>query len=228
VSSPDHRAAGPVAAAGPAPASEWATLFRVACSLVDQANIDHWTFGGGTAMMLQIDHRESRDVDFFLDDPQLLGLLDPALHDFEFEIRPTDYRGDGARALKFIFGEIGEIDFIVAAELTTMPAAMMVVENRDVLVETIPEIITKKVFHRCDAIQPRDLFDLAAASRDHEAAVIRELRPYRDQVTRTLATLSKLNPEMVNGTIAALAIKEGFKTVAKTALVRSKEILRAI
>jgi hypothetical protein len=34
-------------------------------------------FGGGTAMMLQIDHRESHDVDIFLTDPQLLASLDP-------------------------------------------------------------------------------------------------------------------------------------------------------
>jgi hypothetical protein len=39
--------------------SDWATLFREACSLIRQVNseytiINHWTFGGGTAMMLQI------------------------------------------------------------------------------------------------------------------------------------------------------------------------------
>jgi len=45
--------------------SEWPQLFRIACSLIDQVNqenpvIDRWTFGGGTAMMIQINHRESR------------------------------------------------------------------------------------------------------------------------------------------------------------------------
>src|SRR5262249_800083 len=39
--------------------------------------IDEWTFGGGTAMMPQINHRESRDIDIFLPDPQLLPFLDP-------------------------------------------------------------------------------------------------------------------------------------------------------
>jgi len=38
---------------------EFARLFRVACALIRQVNseqtiIDHWTLGGGTAMMLQI------------------------------------------------------------------------------------------------------------------------------------------------------------------------------
>jgi Nucleotidyl transferase AbiEii toxin, Type IV TA system len=54
----------------------WAQLFRIARALIRQVNsqqtiIDHWTFGGGTAMMIQINHRESRDVDIFLSDAQL-------------------------------------------------------------------------------------------------------------------------------------------------------------
>jgi hypothetical protein len=81
--------------------SDWARLFRIASALIRQVNsersiIDHWTFGGGTAMMLQINHRESRDVDIFLSDPQLLPFLDPQKHDFEFEIRPAASEGDGA------------------------------------------------------------------------------------------------------------------------------------
>ena len=56
-------------------------------------------------MMLQIDHRESRDVDFFLRDPQLLPFLDPQKQDFKFEISPSDYSGDGTRFLRFSFRE---------------------------------------------------------------------------------------------------------------------------
>jgi hypothetical protein len=59
-------------------------------------------------MMLQIDHRESRDVDIFLPDPQLLPFLDPQRHDFTFEILPGDYGGDGTGFLKFVFDNVGE------------------------------------------------------------------------------------------------------------------------
>jgi hypothetical protein len=63
--------------------SRWDELFTVACELIDQVNtpykiLDRWSFGGGTAMMLQIDHRESHDIDIFLNDPQLLPYLNPA------------------------------------------------------------------------------------------------------------------------------------------------------
>ena len=109
--------------------SGWARLFRIACSLIRQVNseqviIGSWSFGGGTAMMLQIDHRESRDVDIFLPDPQLLPFLDPKLHDFEFEIRPSDYGGDGTGFLKLSFEGLGEIDFIVAHAVTDIPTPL--------------------------------------------------------------------------------------------------------
>jgi hypothetical protein len=66
----------------PGQQQEWARLFKIACALIRQVNsgqsiIDHWTLGGGTALLLQIDHRESHDLDIFLSDPQLLAFLDP-------------------------------------------------------------------------------------------------------------------------------------------------------
>jgi hypothetical protein len=131
----------------------------MACSLIKQVNsaapvIDYWTLGGGTAMMLQIDHRESHDVDIFLQDPQLLPVLDPQKQDFTFEIRPTDYFGDGASSLKLVFKEIGEIDFIVDQPKTTEPTIECVIEGENTLLETVPEIITKKIVHRGASIKP--------------------------------------------------------------------------
>jgi len=99
-------------------------------------------------MMLQIDHRESRDVDIFLQDAQQLPFLDPQKRDFEFEIQPAAYEGDGTRVLKLVFDDIGEIDFIVAQTLTSSPTTPTVVEGEAILLETIPEIITKKIYHR--------------------------------------------------------------------------------
>lgn len=127
----------------------WASLLRIARSLIRQVNseqliIDEWTLGGGTAMMLHLDHRESRDIDIFLMDPQLLALLDPEKRDFTFEIRPAHYSGDGGKFLKFLFADLGEIDFIVRRTMTAAPAAVVMLEGEDILLETVPEIITKK------------------------------------------------------------------------------------
>jgi hypothetical protein len=179
-------------------------------------------------MMLQIDHRESHDVDIFLADPQLLPFLDPQKHDFEFEIRPVVYEGDGTGFIKLAFDKIGAIDFIVGHAMTSSPTTQAAIEGETVLLETIPEIITKKIYHRGSSIKPRDIFDIAAAGEQHADSLIAELRSYRDDVTRTLTMIDKLNAEFVNRAIAQLSIKDRYNAIAKTAIARTKEILRAV
>jgi hypothetical protein len=211
----------------------WARLFRIARALILQVNsdhsvIDHWTFGGGTAMMLQIDHRESHDVDIFLSDPQLLAFLDPQKRDFQFEIQPAGYEGDGSSFQRFAFKNVGEIDFIVGHVMTTSPTIQAVIEDEAILLETIPEIITKKIYYRGSSIKPRDIFDIAAAGEQHADSVIEALRPYRKEVEVTRMTIDKLNPDFVNSAIAQLSIKDKFRSIAKTALQQTKELLRAV
>jgi Nucleotidyl transferase AbiEii toxin, Type IV TA system len=205
----------------------------MACSLIRQVNseqtvVDGWTFGGGSAMMLQIDHRDSHDVDIFLPDPQLISFLDPQRRDFQFEIQPYAYGGDGARSLRFAFRGLGQIDFIVAHALTASPTTRASIEGEDVLLETIPEIVTKKVYYRGFALKPRDIFDIAAAGERGEVPLVEELRKYPNEVAKALATLERLDAEFVDRTIAQLAIKDQYKAIAKGALQRSKEILCAV
>ena len=215
------------------PEPAWSTLLRVALSLIRQVNsvetvIDHWTLGGDTAMMIQIDHRESHDIDIFLPDPQLLAFLDPARRDFALDGPPADYRGDGATFLKWGFQNLGEIDFIVASSLTSQPATRRTVDGEAIMLETIPEIIAKKIYHRGSSIRPRDIFDIAAAGEAHEASIIRELQPYRGEVSKALAAMDRLNPEFVSRAISQLAIKPQYEATARTASDRAKDIMRAV
>lgn len=179
-------------------------------------------------MMLQIDHRESHDVDIFLPDPQWLPFLDPQKSDFQFEIRPAGYEGDGASFQKFAFKDIGEIDFIVGRAMTPSPTIETIIESEKTQLETIPEIITKKIYHRGSTIKPRDIFDIAAAAEQHAASVIGALQSYHDEVKSTLKTLDKLNPDFVNAAIAQLSIRDKYRSVATTALERAKAILQAV
>ena len=87
----------------------------------------------------------------------------------------TSYSGDGARFLKLGFDKIGEIDFIVANALTASPTVRDTVEGETVLLDTIPEIITKKIHYRGAGIRPRDIFDIAAAAEQHATSIIKEL-----------------------------------------------------
>lgn len=179
-------------------------------------------------MMLQIDHRESHDIDIFLPDPQLLGYLDPQKRDFRFEVRPTEYDGDGTKFLKLAFEDIGQIDFIVGPPLTPSPTNRRTIEDETVDLENVPEIITKKIYHRGSNIRPRDIFDIAAAAETHADPILEALRSHRDEVAKTLLTLDRLNPDFVNAAIADMAIKDPYKSIAKTAIERAKTILSAV
>ena len=63
----------------------WAALFQSALTLTDHlATVivnPLWTFGGGTVLMLRLNHRHSRDIDLFVPDPQYLGHVTPRLSD---------------------------------------------------------------------------------------------------------------------------------------------------
>lgn len=190
--------------------------------------IDRWTFGGGTAMMLQIDHRESHDVDLFLQDPQFLPFLDPEKRDFKFDIRLISCDGDGTTFQKLIFEDVGEIDFIVSQPKTERPAVERDIEGVATLLETLPEIVAKKVIHRGASLKPRDIFDIAAAGEQHADLIVVALRSYKGQVATALNTLARLNPEFVNNAIEQLNIREKFKAVAKTAIERTRTILQAV
>lgn len=62
----------------------WPVLLGRALELIDRAQEFaeqevSWSFGGGTVLMLRLNHRHSKDVDIFLADPQLLGMFSPRL-----------------------------------------------------------------------------------------------------------------------------------------------------
>jgi hypothetical protein len=87
---------------------------------------------------------------------QLLSFLDPKPRDFEFEIRPSDYTGDGSRFLKLAFDGIGEIDFLVGHAMTGTPTTKQTVEGEQVDLEIVAEIIVKKIHYRGANIDVRN------------------------------------------------------------------------
>ncbi|MER8947235.1 nucleotidyl transferase AbiEii/AbiGii toxin family protein [Mesorhizobium sp. M0408] len=214
--------------------SEWRRLFAIAADLIDQLREKaggfefEWSFGGGTAMMIQINHRESHDVDIFLDDPQLLGFIDPSKSQLSFSTGPAAYDGDGTRFQKFAFEGLGEIDFIVAGALTRTPFEKREVEGRSVWLESIPEIIAKKVYYRGAEARPRDIFDIAAAARSHRAGVVGALRAFPDRVARTRERLAELNPEFVRRTIAQLMIMPDYEEMAADSLAIATALLEEV
>jgi hypothetical protein len=112
--------------------------------------------------------------------------------------------------------------------LTASPTTKAVIEGETTLLETIPEIIAKKIYYRGSSIKPRDIFDIAAAAEQHTDTVIQALRSYRAEVQATLDVIERLNPDFVNRAIAQLAISDKFRPVAQTALKQASKLLRAV
>lgn len=143
----------------------WAALFASALALTDHLArvIDKpvWTFGGGTVLMLRLNHRHSRDIDLFVPDPQYLGHVTPRLCDVA-ESLTTEYV-EAASSVKLLL-PTGEIDVVVGEPLTEQPWEVVQHQGRAILVETNAEIVAKKMYHRGDQAKARDLFDLCTVA----------------------------------------------------------------
>lgn len=156
----------------------WAALFASALALTDHLAevIDQprWTFGGGTVLMLRLDHRHSRDIDLFVPDPQYLGHVTPRLCQVAEDLT-TDYV-EAAGFVKLLL-PTGEIDVVVGEPLTAEPWEAVRHRGRTVLVETNAEIVAKKMYHRGDQAKARDLFDLCTVA-DLDPGAIDQAAPF--------------------------------------------------
>ena len=137
----------------------WRTLERLAQKMIADAEshagiVFAPKLGGGTRLMLALDHRISHDIDLFMRDPQWIGYLSPRLND-RFDDVLTGY-DENAVSLKLRFPD-GEIDFIVSMSLLGMPDETSPETN--FLLEPVAEVLAKKLFYRGWALTPRDLFD---------------------------------------------------------------------
>lgn len=213
--------------------SRWEDLLLQAFKIIDHVNrkdelLTSWTFGGGTALMLQIDHRESHDVDLFLDDPQLLPYVTASVEQLNFDIGKPTYNGDGSGHLKISFEGIGEIDFIVTGHITDSYAQQIKLFDRTIELETVTEIIAKKVRFRGSSIQPRDIFDIAAACEaGYEAHIIEALVDIDDYRQVAAARLEKLNEEYVTSLIVQLMLKPKFEDTPRNAIIITRRLLNS-
>lgn len=186
-------------------------------SVVGQARtsgfeLSDWTFGGGTALMRQIDHRDSHDIDLFLSDPQYLPFMNPIIQEYHLPLLPNDYELEGGHALKIVFDGIGEIDFICCPSLTEKPTKRTTIRGHDVLLETPAEIVAKKVVFRGKRLQPRDLFDIAAvAHATGGEGVAAALAPFKDECRAALHVSENMDPRFAKTIMSKLQIHAGFQ-----------------
>ena len=177
--------------------------------------------------MLQIDHRESHDIDLFLGDPQVLPFINPATQGYTISRQPSDYQTDGAQVTKLIFDDVGEIDFIVCADITDAPSVITEIRGRAVSLETPAEIVAKKIYYRGARLQPRDMFDIAAVAEaygpDYLVAPLRSCGT--EALKKALDVAQGADPQFVSAVIKKLMLREKTSSLADTSQVTTAKLL---
>jgi hypothetical protein len=142
----------------------WINLFQKAIGILENAGIaeNEWSFGGGSALSLYYNHRESFDVDIFLTDAQHLLLVTPRLNSYMEGIK--DYT-EMSNFVKLKMDK-GEIDFILAPHLTEDWYVKKEILGRKIQVESPWEIVIKKLFYRPESLKVRDVVDTAVVLRN--------------------------------------------------------------
>lgn len=161
---------------------------------------DILVMGGDTTLMYYLNHRISKDIDIFLDDPQYLNFFLPSLNGYLEHI-----------ALKYsnlsnfikISLENHEIDFIVAGNITGIEPKTETIDGFTIKMDDPREIIAKKIFYRHDSFTFRDVFDLAVVFNCDNTGLISALSGIDDNIFEVLDKrinalwdFEKKNPQM--------------------------------
>jgi len=115
--------------------------------------------GGGTRLMLLLQHRVSHDVDIFIHDAQILGYFAPRLSSF-IPDNVLSYDED-SNYVKLKFDD-GEIDIIVSPNITGKKPEFS--ESLNFYLESPTEVIAKNLYYRGNSITARDVFDWRSLS----------------------------------------------------------------
>ena len=203
----------------------WEELLKKAIKIIKSSGIPQntserffWSFGGGTALMLNYEHRLSKDIDIFLIDRQLLGYFSPRINS-EAESETVYYREE-AEYIKLQLQK-GEIDFIVAQKQTDTPYKILRKFDIDIPCESPLEIIAKKVIFRCNDFTLRDFFDLATMIKylenEQEKKLLQKIiEPHVEILEKRLKTI----PQFFSDASKIIYLPKGEKIVNE-----GKEIL---
>jgi hypothetical protein len=193
--------------------------------------VPDWVLGGGTALMVFADHRLSRDIDAFIDDPQYLALLSPETTD----IWNCSAWDRAAHYLKLKYPE-GEIDFIVSAPISSLPPVEKQIDLTGIRKGSKPtirldppaEIALKKLHYRATMLKPRDVFDISvidAIDGDVLIANLHELTGKKDDLLRRL---DDINEDFLQAELAELDIRSAWEKHKKTCLQTVRTIVGQI
>jgi len=144
-------------------------MLNVSLELLEENNIKEISaLGGGTALASYYwNHRFSTDIDIFIyGEKPSKDLLKPNkwsanIHD---KMSKLGYKGDFKAQniyLELALNESEKMQFFDVVPFTDIPYIEIELWNKSLKIETVEEIIAKKINFRCEKGNARDLFDIA-------------------------------------------------------------------
>lgn len=193
--------------------------------------VPDWVLGGGTALMLYTDHRLSRDIDVFIDDPQYLAWLSPDTTDVW---NCTDW-DKAAHYLKLRYPE-GEIDFIVSGTLSDLDSVEKEIDltsiragwKPTIMVEPPAEIALKKMYHRATMLKPRDIFDITVIKKIDRDSLIKHLGAVASKKEDLLQRVNGIRVDYLKADLAELDIQPGWEREQETCLETVRSLVAQI
>ena len=146
-----------------------------------------------------------------------------------FKHGKPELKGDGFCYLKIDFDEIGQIDVLATINVTDIPPIMREIEGRMIALESVPEIIAKKIRYRGFRIQPRNILDIAAALQSGHADGIRtaiEIIP--EYAAKAVACMKSLSEDYVSGSNSRLILRKNNKELVNYAYSITLDFLETI
>lgn len=176
------------------PTSHWQRLLRDTVAIIGSLKPPvSWTFGGGTALAVHLQHRISYDIDAFVSSSDIIRDLTPNKNQTTRRILGNGKYEYPGNYLKLCF-DYGEIDFIVASSLTDNPIQEWKFEETIINLETPSEIIVKKIFYRPSSFKVRDVYDFAAFISCHHGELSASLHEVADKIDKVTDRIAKLAP----------------------------------
>ncbi len=190
---------------------------------------ENWSLGGGTALMLQIDHRHSFDIDIFFADVQLINFIVATVSDVYENSENPKYTSLSPSHVAIKYSEFGKIDYIYSGILTDNPFKNIELVGRNIKIQTVPEIITSKIVKRGGDFLPRDIFDVASAcSTSHRKDIEIALLEYSEEVAIVIKQIKSMRPELIQDYFNDLIIHKGYERLKLDAVPLTLSVLERV
>jgi len=176
-------------------------LMNAALYLLKKHNLDDVSaLGGGTALAAYYwNHRYSTDIDIFTHSKQDISLLfRSSKWDSKFRsiMQSLDYKSSKIHPIytEFVFKDNFKMQFLSVEDKTDNPYNKVSLWGMDLLVESVEEIIAKKIYFRSHKGNARDLFDIAIAIHK-DPIILNKFKIPLEKIDELLQTISIIHED---------------------------------